>query len=108
MDGTEFSAAFHIAIPATNNTAGCPWRTVVLRNGGGKTILPDGDGTLGTISAAEKTQILAGEIMELVTSGGWGAGTFPTGAQLDAIAAAIVSNYLAAMQLKYSRYGMTR
>ena len=107
MDGTEFTAAFHVAIPATNNAASCPWRTVVLRNGGGTTILPDGDGTLGTISAAEKAQILSGEVAEVVQTNRWNQ-SFPTGAQLDAIAADVTATYTAAMQSTFNRYGMTR
>jgi len=107
MDGTEFTAAFHIAIPATNNSAGCPWRTVVLRNGSGTTILPDGDGTLGTISAAEKTQIVTGAVVEVVKVNRWNS-AFPTGPQLDAIAAEVASDYTNNMQAKFNRYGMTR
>jgi len=107
MDGTEFTAAFHIAIPATNNAAGVPWRTVVLRNRGGTTILPDGDGLLGTISAAEKAQIIAGAVVEVVKSGGWSS-AFPSGAQLDALHASVQSDYTSNMQSKFNRYGMTR
>lgn len=107
MDGTEFSAAFHVGIPATNNLAGCPWRTIVLRFGGGVTSLPSGDGTLGTISAAETALIVAGAVVEVVTSGRWNDG-FPTGAQLDVIANRVANEYLSVMQLRYSRYGMTR
>ena len=107
LDGTEFSAAFHVAIPATNNVAGCPWRTVALRNGGGTTVLPDGDGLLGTISATEKAQILSGAIVEVVKNGGWNS-AFPTGAQIDVIVGRVSSDYISNMQTKFNRYGMTR
>ena len=107
MDGTEFLAAFHVAVPATNNVVGCPWRTVALRNGGGVTVLPDGNGLLGTISAAEKAQILSGAIVEVVKTGGWNS-SFPTGVQIDVIAAQVSSDYISNMQTKFNRYGMTR
>ena len=107
-DGTEFTAVFHILIPASNNAAGVPWRTVVLRTGGGgQTVLPDGDGTLGTISAAEKAQIVSGAVVELVKNQHWDF-AFPTGAQFDAIASDVQSEYVAHMQFSYNRYGVTR
>ena len=107
MDGTEFTAAYHLAIPATNNSAGVPWRTVVLRNGAGTTVLPDGDGTGGTISAAEKAQIVSGAVVELVRTERWNV-AFPSGAQLDTIAASVTADYVAEIQSKFNRYGMTR
>jgi hypothetical protein len=108
LDGSEFTAVFHIAVPATNNAAGVPWQTVILRvGGGGTTTLPDGDGTLGTISAAEKAQILAGSIVEIVRVNHWNA-AFPSGAQLDAIFTQVSADFTALMQAKFSQYGRTR
>lgn len=107
MDGSEFTAAFHLAIPNSNNTAGVNWRTVVLRNGYGTTILPDGDGTLGTISAAEKSDIQSGAVVEIVETVK-PAGGFPNGAALDAAHEAIRTRFLADFQAHYARYGTTR
>lgn len=48
----------HFAIPATSNDAGLAHRTAYVRRVGTlTTVLPDGDGTLGTISSAEKTSL---------------------------------------------------
>lgn len=59
--------AVHVAIPNANNAAGINWRTALLNSGlGGTTRLPDGDGTAGTISAAEKASIAAGALYEQV------------------------------------------
>lgn len=62
-----YRCVFHIPVPATNNPVGLPWRTALLRSRGAQTTaLPDGDGTGGTISAAEKAQLLAWEILEVI------------------------------------------
>ena len=60
---------FHLDVPNTNNSAGTNWRAAVLNSGmGGTTVLKDGDGTgtNGTISTAEKTNILNGSVVEVV------------------------------------------
>ena len=107
QDGREFTAAYHLAIPASNNSAGVSWRTVVLRTGGGTTTLPDGDGTEGTIAAAEKALIESGALVELVRTERWEAG-WPTGAQLDAIHARVSAEYQSDMLARYAHYGETR
>jgi len=67
-NGPEYTIAFHIPVPNTNNLAGVSYRTALVRSGiGGVTSLPDGDGTGGTISAAEKTAIMTtGSVFEVV------------------------------------------
>ncbi len=56
---------FHFPVPDNSNQAGISYRDALVNSGlGGTTDLPDGDGTDGTISAAEKTQIEAGELYE--------------------------------------------
>lgn len=48
----------HIPVPTGNNSAGIAWRTAIVASGiGGRTVLPAGDGTGGTISSAESTAI---------------------------------------------------
>lgn len=57
----------HIPIPAGNNQANPPisYATAALRaKEAGTTTLPDGDGNGGTISAAEKTSITNGTVVE--------------------------------------------
>jgi hypothetical protein len=66
-DGPEFRVAAHVPISDDVNTAGVNWRTVVINSGrGGKTILPAGDGTGGTISDKELEDIASGAIIEVV------------------------------------------
>jgi hypothetical protein len=108
MDGLEFTAVFHIPTPVGNNTSGVPWSTIALRFGGGAvSSLPDGDGTLGTISAAEKASLANGSLIELTKVIRWNS-AFPTGPQADAIFATVSSAFLADMQTRYARYGATR
>lgn len=67
--GGQVLVVMHIAIPSANNTVGVNWRTALIGSGiGGTTVLKDGDGTVGTISAAEKTAILSGAVYEISES----------------------------------------
>lgn len=74
---------FHFAVPSGNNdvpvAAGGPvtWQEAVVASLGGSptSVLPDGDGTKGTISSEELAQIVSGEVLErqytyVVDSGG--------------------------------------
>ncbi len=65
-DGATWRVAMHIAIPPANNAAGIPWPLALVNSGRATTILPDGDGTAGTIDATEKAAILAGDVLEHV------------------------------------------
>jgi hypothetical protein len=65
--GNTFSIAYHIPIPSATNRSSINYRTALINSGlGGVTTLKDGDGTAGTISAAEKTSIQSGAILEVV------------------------------------------
>lgn len=64
-----YEVVCHYPIAATgNNSAGLQWRTAYLRGRATTptTVLPAGDGTLGTISAAETTSIQTGAVAEEV------------------------------------------
>lgn len=66
-DGNAYTIVYHIPIPNSNNRVSVNYRTAIINSGiGGKTILPDGDGTGGTISAAEKSSIQSGALYEHV------------------------------------------
>jgi hypothetical protein len=66
-DGNSFRIVNHIPIPSAVNRVNVNYRTAIINSGlGGRTVLPDGDGTGGTISAAEKAAILAGSLYEHV------------------------------------------
>jgi hypothetical protein len=70
----EWSVVFHFDVPDVNNAAGVNVRTALLRSGliaqhgepPSVSVLPDGDGTGGTIETAEKDKIAAGEVYEHV------------------------------------------
>ena len=69
VDGKSWRVAMHFAVPDAANAVSVNYRTALVNSGlGGTTILPDGDGTAGTISAAEKAQIAAGEVCEHVAT----------------------------------------
>lgn len=68
-DGNAYVVVYHLPFPTGNNRAGVAYRTALINSGlGGMTRLPDGDGTGGTISASEKSQIAAGELLEFSES----------------------------------------
>lgn len=64
---SEVEVVFHVAIPGAGvNSANVQWRTALVNSGvGGETKLPTGDGSAGTISAAELAQIQAGALYEV-------------------------------------------
>lgn len=69
----RFRVVYHVAIPATTNAAAVPWRTIMAAQvaasvlaGNTVSVLPDGDGTNGTIAAAEKALISSGAVYEAV------------------------------------------
>lgn len=106
----KYRIVHHLPIPAANNPAGVPYRTIlaaevaarVAQAGGRASVLPDGDGTAGTISLAEKNQIISGAIHELVREEA--VSTMPElVAQFDRRKV----ETLADLQLKYARYGTT-
>jgi hypothetical protein len=67
--GGRTRLVLHVSIPAANNAAGVAYRTAVVNSKlGGTTSLPDGDGTAGTISAAEKASIASGALYEATVS----------------------------------------
>lgn len=111
-DGNAFTVVFHVPIPgAGTNRAGVPWRTALVNSGlGGKTALPDGDGTGGTVSAAEKAQVAAGAVYEVAEQ----IATHPgeTALQLrdriDARHAALAASVQAELQGRLTYYGFTR
>ena len=104
----RFRVVYHVAIPATNNSAGVPWRTAVANSRPtGATappisVLPDGDGTAGTISAAEKAQIVSGAVHEIVRDE-----KGQTAATISATYARRASETLADLQAELAQYGRT-
>jgi hypothetical protein len=111
-EGGKLKMACHIPIPSTNNSANVNWRSALIRSRiGGATVMVDGDGTGGTISAAEKTSIQNGELFEEVieilpdTAGSSGAAQL---AYVDARYNATVTRVLASLQDRLKYFGLNR
>lgn len=111
---TNATLVYHFPVPNTNNSAGVNWRLVVSRSRSTvaagvttppKSILPSGDGTGGTISNAEATQIANGEIAEVVMTE---KSRPSTNAQLDEMYNKRLAQFQAEMLDKLSYFGYTR
>ena len=101
----RFRVVYHVAIPATNNPAGVAWRTAIVNSRDSTrpvTVLPDGDGTGGTISDAEKAQIVSGAVYEVVREE-----KGQTGAGINAMFAQRSAEVLAALQARLAQFGRT-
>lgn len=111
-DGNSFTVVFHVAVPGVgNNRAGVQWRTALVNSKlGGTTVLVDGDGSGGTVSAAEKAQIQAGAVFEVVEQVATNPGE--TALQLrdkiDARFTALVTEIQATLQGRLTYFGYTR
>jgi len=65
QDGYRLRVIHHFAAPGGNNTVGQTWKSVLLASGAaGFTRLSEGAGP-GQISTLERTQVLAGDVMEI-------------------------------------------
>jgi len=68
----EWRVVMHFDVPDVNNPLGFNYRTAIknsgLVNASEPSVLPDGDGTVGTISAAEKTDLINGVVFEHVVA----------------------------------------
>lgn len=109
-NGSEVTVAVHVAIPSANNSVSVNYQVALIGSGvGGKTVLPDGNGMLGTIAAAEKTAILNGSLYEEITTlrvdsvPGAGINAF-----LDAEFTRISGEVLARLQNQLKYWGFTR
>ena len=101
----RFRVAYHVAVPAGNNPAGVAWRTAIVNSRGAAqavSVLPDGDGTNGTISAAEKAQIVSGAVLEVAREEK--GQTTASAANIYALRSAAI---LAELQVRYDQYGRT-
>jgi hypothetical protein len=105
-----YTMAFHIPIPAGNNSAGLAWSAVLIKSGvGGTTVIPDGTGTDGGISSTEKAALAAGTLFEVVDQvdiGGLSGA--PLAAFIDARFAARTTEAQARLSAQLQWYGQTR
>lgn len=108
----RYQLVMHFPVPAGNNAAGVLWSAVLVNSGlGGKTVLPDGDGTGGSISAAEKATIANGTIYEVVEEVDLlsaGASSAQITAYADALYTRRLTEVQAELQAILSQFGRTR
>ena len=68
----QWRVVMHFDVPDVNNTVGVNYRTAIKRSGlvndVSPSVLPDGDGNNGSISAAEKSDLIDGVKYEHVAS----------------------------------------
>ncbi len=82
----------HFAVPDVNNAMGVNYRTALansrLVDAASPSVLPDGDGNDGSISTAEKTQLINGQVYEHVASLSLDGAGVSTGSRVVALRAA--------------------
>jgi hypothetical protein len=109
--GEHSRLILHVDVPAGNNSVGTAWTAVLVNSGiGGQTRLPDGSGTGGTISAAEKSSIQAGTVFEVEDRVRIPAGMTmgQANAFFDALHAAKVTEVQAWVQARLNFFGFVR
>ena len=109
--GALTRVALHFTVPAGNNTAGIAWVTALLNSSLSKTtVLPDGTGSGGSISAAEKATLANGTVYEIVDSVDLppGMNTAQANAFLDAVHASRQTEVFALLQRQLAYFGYTR
>ncbi|HSW46505.1 MAG TPA: hypothetical protein VLM89_13135 [Phycisphaerae bacterium] len=96
----------HTAMPAGNNLVGRTWKSCWIAAGRNTTSMVEGNG-IGQISAAEKAQVVAGDVIELsgeVPLSVVGQGT----AAVSAFADALVATRLGSLANEFNYYGHTQ
>jgi len=98
--------AFHVPIPNVNNARGVNYRSAVVNAGLATTsALPSGDGTAGTISAAEVTSLASGALVEEVREI---KRAITTNAELDALFTRVQAEVQGNLQNALADFGYTR
>ena len=111
--GGTYRLIFHVAVPVGNNSAGVAWNTALLNSlKGGTSVLKSGDGSAGTIAAAELSSIQAGNTLEIVyafnpTAAFEGESGAAQQADLDALYSFITGGQLTALSAQLKWWGLT-
>lgn len=107
-DGQNYRVVVHHATPTGNNANGTSLKNCVLAAGLNTTVMSEGAG-LGQITPAEKSQIVAGDILEMVftiqiPTTGTGANKL---AYVQAAVASKRTDYLAQLAERLNYFGYT-
>lgn len=106
----RYRVVLHTAMPAGNNPAGFTWKSAYIAAGLAVTVLTEGTAP-GNITAAEKAQVIAGDVVEIIGEmEAETAGTAPGAvtAAVTQMANAIIAGALAALQERLKFYGYTQ
>lgn len=107
-DGIRYRVVAHTNTPNGNNSANNSWKNCILSAGLNTTVLSEGTG-VGQITTAEKNQVVAGDVLEMVfTVDIPTVGT--TNNKLAAVQNAVAkmqADYLAQLQERFRFYGYT-
>lgn len=110
-----YKVVVHVAVPAGNNQAGVPWQTALINSkccGAGSSIMTSGDGTNGTISATELSQVQAGavyeEVIEADADNVSGMTAQARSAYLDSLVTEATARVQARLQRHLKFFGATR
>jgi hypothetical protein len=112
--GERHRVACHIPIPNVNNGAGFNYRTALVNAGlATVSVMPAGDGTIGTISSAEVTSLAAGALVERIvlldiTQGGTLTTAGQINAFLDTFFIALTAEVQAELQFRLAQFGRIR
>lgn len=105
--GGRYRVALHAPMPAGNNAIGVSWKNAYIAAGLNVTILPEGTGT-GQITAAERVQILAGDVIEIVAEIEEPPPGAPGAATVTEMADKVISERLILLQTRLKFYGYTQ
>lgn len=107
-DGIRYRVVAHTTTPVGNNAAGISYKDCILSAGLNTTVMPEGTGA-GQITTAEKNQIVAGDVIEMVfTVEVPETGTAPN--KLAAVQNAVATkqaDYLSSLNLRFRYFGYT-
>jgi hypothetical protein len=106
QQGGRIRMVFHVPIPNTNNPRGINYRTALVNAGlAHASVLPSGDGTAGTIAAAEVASLAGGALVEEVRD----VKRAPTSnAEIDALFTKVSAEMQSALQAALTDFGFTR
>lgn len=103
----RYRVALHTPMPAGNNAIGVSWKSAYVAAGLAVTILPEGAG-VGQITTTERNQVLAGDVIEVVTEIEEPPPGAPGAATITEMADKLIDERLTLLQARLKFYGYTQ